>query len=104
MYDMQSINTRYFKLTFPNGMKLEVEPPKLKVLKKILDIAKVDENDMGQDGLDNLIDALSMALSKNKQGRKITKDVIEEMMDVDQVMSLLNAYFKWVEEIKTSKN
>lgn len=104
MFDMQSVNTRYFNLKFPNGMQLQVEPPKLKVLKKILDIAKVDENDMGQEGLDSLIEALSMALSKNKQNRVITPDFIEDQMDVDQVMSLMQAYFLWVEEIKTSKN
>ena len=35
MYDMTKLQKRYFDVKFTNGKILNIEPPKLKVLKKI---------------------------------------------------------------------
>lgn len=99
MYDMTKIKKRYFELKLPNGKFLLVEPPKLKVLRKLLSLAKVkDENSLDQEEIENLNEALALALSKNKQNYKISPDQIEDLFDINESMDLLNEYFGWVND------
>lgn len=106
MFDMRQLNVRYFEVRLPNGLKLEVEPPKLKVLKTISDMAKIDKNSIHEEGdvFETLAEAVSKALSKNKQQKKITTDFVMETMDIDEMQELLKAYFDWVGDIKYAKN
>lgn len=106
---MRQLKKRYFALTFTNGLKIEIEPPKLKVIKKIMHLAKMDTSNMEEGDLDanafeDLILGTSMALSKNKQNRKISTDFIEEHMNIDEIQDVLKAYFDWVQEIQKQKN
>ena len=41
MFDMSSLVKRYFPITLEDGRKLEIEPPKLKTLKKIAHLSKI---------------------------------------------------------------
>lgn len=41
MYDMTKLKTRYFDIKLKNGKILNIEPPKLKVLKKIAALSEV---------------------------------------------------------------
>ena len=106
MFDMRNLETRFFDVRLPNGLKLEVEPPKLKVLKAITAMAKIDMESITEetDVFDALADALSKALSKNKQNKTITTDFILENMNIDQMQGLLMEYFTWVGEIQNTKN
>jgi len=87
-------------------LELDVEPPKLKVLKKLLKMTKIDTDNKEETEkvFDDLIEALSIALSKNKQNRKVTVDEIDDLLDIDEIQDLLTAYFDWVNEINHSKN
>lgn len=107
MYDMTKIKTRYFEVVLPNSKRLLVEPPKIKALKKILSLSK--SVDKGEDGLTkedilDLVEGLALALSKNKQGYKVTIEFIENELNITQTIGLLTEYFKWVNEIQESKN
>lgn len=110
MFDMTTLITRYFDVKLPNGLELNVQPPRMKVLKKILklskDIQKIEavDGEIGGASLEALTEALSISLSVNKQKRKITVDDINDMMDLVQMMELFTAYFNWVGEINNSKN
>ncbi|MBR0575681.1 hypothetical protein KCG48_04915 [Proteiniclasticum sp. BAD-10] len=106
MFDMRQLNIRYFEVTLSNGLRLSVEPPKLKVLKSISDMAKIDKESMKEesDVFEALAEAVSRALSKNKQGKKITVDFVLDTMNIDEMQELLKAYFTWVGEIRNSKN
>jgi len=99
MFDMKNINKRYWDVKFTNGLFLSVECPKLKTLRKITDLTKDRENIV-----ENLCGALALALSKNKQGKKITSDFIEENMDIDDINSLLTSYFEWIKCVKSDPN
>lgn len=106
MYDMTSLITRYFTVKFRNGLQLDVEPPKLKALKKILKVASVDTNNLKdvENMFEDMTEALSIALSKNKQNRKMTVDEIDDLLDIDEIIDLLNHYVVWIERINSSKN
>lgn len=105
MYDMTKLQKRYFDVKFTNGKILNIEPPKLKVLKKIAALSEVkNTEDLGEKDIENLTEAVSLALSKNKQNFKISTEQIENNYDIDEIVDLLNAYFDWVNSIQNSKN
>lgn len=103
MYDMTQFVPRYFKTKLKNGKIIEVEPPKLKVLKKILKLSGV-KNEMTEKDFENITLATSMALSKNKQNYNVSTDWLEDNHNIDELQDLLINYFDWVNEINNSKN
>jgi hypothetical protein len=78
---------------------LDVEPPKLKVLKKITALAKV----RSEDAFDDLTEALRLILSKNKTGTKVPEELIGEL-DFDEMNEILTRYFEWLAQSKNSPN
>lgn len=105
MYDMNSLVKRYFTITLEDGRKLELEPPKLKVLKKISQLSKLDNGaELTTEDIESLSTAISLSLSKNRSNVKITSDEVEEMFDIDGMYDFLTKYFSWVSEIQNSKN
>jgi len=103
MYDMTQFVPRYFKTKLKNGKIIEVEPPKLKILKKILKLSGV-KNEMTEKDFENITLATSMALSKNKQNYNVSTDWLEDNHNIDELQDLLINYFDWVNEINNSKN
>jgi hypothetical protein len=110
MFDISTIGKRYFgikiekELTDVETMQtitvdLDVEPPKLKVLKKITALAKV----RSEDAFDDLTEALRLILSKNKTGTKVPEELIGEL-DFDEMNEILTRYFEWLAQSKNSPN
>ena len=95
MFDISSVSTRYFPvhLILPDEkiVDLDVEPPKLKQLNKLLKISKADQADM----IDELQAAVAGLLNKNKQGFKVPTEYVESL-DIDQMTAILKAYFEWL--------
>ena len=105
MYDMSTLVKRYFSITLDDGRTLELEPPKLKVLKKISQLSKLTNGDeLTVSDIESLSSAIALSLSKNKSNVKITSDEVEEMFDIDGMYDFLTKYFNWVSEIQNSKN
>ena len=105
MYDMSSLVKRYFSITLDDGRKLELEPPKLKVLKKISQLSKLTNGaELTVEDIESLSTAIALSLSKNKSNVKITSDEVEELFDIDDMYDFLTKYFGWVSEIQNSKN
>lgn len=98
MFDINIVSKRYFSIKI-NDLTLEVEPPKLKALKKITALSK----SRNEDTIDDLSEAVGMILSKNKLGIKVSDEIIDEL-DLDQMNEILTAYFEWLSKEKTSKN
>lgn len=98
MFDLSSVNKRYFEIKI-NNLTLEVEPPKVKVLKKIVALTK----SKGEEIMDNYAKAVEMILNKNRSGYQVSEEVIDEL-DFDQLNHIVTAYFEWLGEQKNSKN
>lgn len=103
MYDMTRLRARYFTVKLKNHKVLDVEPPKLKVFREISKITK-NVTEFGEDEIDNLTRAVSLALSKNRQNYKISLSQVEEWFNYDELYDLLIKYFSWVQEVTNSKN
>ena len=105
MYDMTKLVTRFFKIKLKNGLILELEPPKLKVLKKISSLSKTATAEtLTEEDIVNLTEAIALSLSKNKQNKTITPETVENMFGIDEMYDFLIKYFDWVSEIQNSKN
>lgn len=98
MFDINTINRRYFNIKI-GGEILDVEPPKIKVLKKITSLAK----SKNEDSIDDLAEAVTMILNKNKTNSKVEEEVIDEL-DLDELNEILTAYFGWLSNNKNSPN
>jgi hypothetical protein len=107
MFDTSTISKRYFpiKLTVTGDdnqehcIELEVEPPKMKTLKKLVAIKKED----GTAVVGELNDVVGEILSKNKSGYKVPQEYVESL-DYEQIAQILDAYFSWLNQEKNSPN
>lgn len=106
MFDINTISKRYFSIKLNieideeiKELVLEVEPPKLKALKKITALSKVKN----EDTIEELSEAIGMILSKNKSKYNVPSEVIDEL-DLDQMSEILTAYFGWLAKTKNSPN
>ena len=107
MFDVSSVSKRYFVVTLTitdnddktHSITLEVEPPKLKMLKKLMAIKKT----ANEEAMDELSEAIRQMLSKNKAKYKVPDEYIDEL-DYDEMNELLTEYFDWLCKEKNSKN
>lgn len=114
MFDINTINKRYFDIKLSVvltkivdgvevekkvNLKLEVEPPKVKMLKKLVSLSK----NRNEDAMDDLTITIGKILSKNKAGQKVSDEVMDEL-DYDQLTGILDAYFDWLGKEKNSPN
>ena len=98
MFDVTTVSKRYFDIKL-NDTRLEVEPPKVKTLKKILALSKV----RNEDAMDELAEAVRILLSKNKSGYKVPDELVDGL-DLDQLNAILTAYFEWLAQEKKDPN
>lgn len=99
MFDVSTVSKRYFEVRIA-GKDLSVEPPKLKKLRQFMELAKVRNEDV----VDNLTEALSGILSKNKAGYTVSADFVEENLNFDEMNDLLTQYFEWVGQERNAPN
>lgn len=105
MYDMTKFKTRYFNMKLKNGKVIDIEPPKMKILKKITSLSEIkDSEELSEKDIANLTEAVTLALNKNRQNYKITIEKVDEDYDILEIVDFLNAYFDWVNSIQNSKN
>jgi len=98
LFNLSNISKRYFGVEI-GDVKIEVEPPKLKTLRRL---EKLRTN--SDSAIDEIVSVLSIILSKNKTGYKISEDFVEETFNTDEMKAMLEVYFNWVSEIEKSPN
>ena len=102
MFDLNSVNKRYFGVTLhledSREVQINVEPPKLKTLKKLTTLSKSNPENVVSD----LEEALAEVLNKNRE--KINIEEYVEEMTIDEMQQLLTAFFTWLNKEKQAKN
>ncbi len=98
MFDISIVNKRYFQIRL-GTVQLDVEPPKVKVLKKITALLNAGEDE----AVDAVIDAVSLILNKNTSGYTVTRELIEDL-DFDQLTAIMTAYSEWLSRVRNSPN
>ncbi|HAO61549.1 MAG TPA: hypothetical protein DCQ90_06435 [Erysipelotrichaceae bacterium] len=100
MFDINSMNKRYFEVRI-NGRLFEVEPPKVKTLKKI--VALQNNEGAESEALNELSEAVRVILSKNKEKKHVSIEVIDDL-DIDQMNEIITNYFEWISGVKKDPN
>lgn len=106
MFDIRSVNTRYFGVTLyvrnditdevEKTLEVNVAPPKLKVLKKVTSLGKTDEES-------DIIEAVSLILNSNAKHTRVPEEFIEDLK-LNEMITFLNEFFKWINDTHKSKN
>jgi len=108
MFDVKKVNHRYFEvklsITNENGeeeksIDVEVEPPKIKILKRIMGVAKIKD----EDAIEELTECVRLLLNKNKRKITIQEEYIDEM-DFDEMQNLILEFFIWLGKTKELPN
>lgn len=107
MFDVTTLSKRYFGLRLTveaddgkRDIDLEIEPPKLKTMKRLMELSKSGED---ENQIDMLTDAMQKLLSKNKSGYKVPRELIEEL-NFDELQAILEAFLSWIAEVQNQKN
>lgn len=101
--NFKTLKKQFLTITLPNGKVLQIGTP----TKKVYDaLSSIQTNiDDGSDGnIDELYEATAVAMSRNKTGAKITKEYLEDLLDIEDVIVFYNAYLGFINELSNVKN
>lgn len=98
MFRISGVKPRYFEFEAPdNGRVLHIEPPKLKTMNQLNNLAKAK-----QSGISETANVIAKIISKNKENRRIDANTVMEWMDGDQLTAFLKAFVGWMKDEKES--
>ncbi len=97
MLDLTKINIRTFEVKISDSLTLTLNPPKIKVLKKIMSVASTNN-------IEDLVTGITLILNSNKNKKKIDESWVEDNITFDEMLTLTKAYFEWVAEIQNNPN
>ena len=88
MFSVVNVKPRYFEFQQPGGDNvLKIEPPKVKTLRELEEAGSDDRK---------LIAAVAKIIAKNTAGYRVTPEMVEDWMDVDQLVSFISAFMDWL--------
>lgn len=91
MYDMTSFIDKTWDITFVDGKKLHILPPKIKDKEKLSKYAAESE-----DYVANLIKCLLFIINNNKEMKVYNEDKIKELLTEEQLVNFVDNYINWI--------
>lgn len=101
---------RYLRVTLADEKNtvLLVGTPTKKVLGELFDVqdrlTSVEDEEVSMDLLDDLYSVCTAVLNHNKGGVKITREELEDILDLDDIILLFTAYMQFIGEETDKKN
>lgn len=68
------------------------------------DFSNISDNDGNVESLTDLYDTCAKMMSRNKAGRKITTEMLEEWFDIEDIVIFYDAYMDFAHEVTGRKN
>ena len=108
--DFKTIPKQYLTVTLPDekGTTLLIGTPNKKLMDDLMvlqtTIDRFDENTTDTESFNELFDACAKIMSRNKANIEITKEMLEEIFDLEDIMIFFNAYMGFIDEVSGSKN
>lgn len=75
--------------------RLNIKSPKLKTLRKFDEISE-------ESSINDLISITVALLSHNKEGIKITNDIVENTMEIDELYAFFDDFSTWLTETRNA--
>lgn len=97
----------FLTVTLIDGTVLLIGTPTKRVFDALTTIQnglKADVSDIDDNTLDEIYEACAYAMSRNKAGKVITKEYLEEIFDIEDILLFFNAYVNFIETLTDQKN
>ena len=107
--NFNNVRKQYLNVTLAdeNNTVLMIGTPTKAVMNDIVLLRSGLENlgeDANDEALDDLYAVCARIMSRNKAGKKITKEYLEEIFDFEDIIIFFHAYVEFVSELSNSKN
>lgn len=89
---------------FIDGTVISVLMPTKRIMDNLLQIQNELNNKKGNESIDMIYEILSEVCSRNAEGTKITKEYLEEILDLSDITLLFHAYIDFTHEITSNPN
>lgn len=90
MYDMTNFLNDVWNITFLDGNKLTIKPPKIKDRYKLAECSKIN------DAYKGLIAAATIILNNNKENITYTEENLEELFTEKSLNDFIDKYYEWI--------
>lgn len=108
--NFNNVKKKYLTVTFADeknttimvGTPTKAVMDDLSLLQKSINDTDNDENDI--EATDDLYEACARVMSRNKAGKKITKEYLAEVFDFEDITIFFNEYMDFIDEVIGSKN
>ena len=108
--NFNDLHKRYLTVTLADekNTTLMIGTPTKAIMNDLLvlqnSVETIQEDETNLDALDDLYGACARVMSRNKAGKKITKEYLEEIFDFEDIMIFFKAYIDFVTAITNAKN
>lgn len=108
---MKSINFKtrkkdFFTVTFNDDTVIFVSTPTKAIFSALTEMQNglTDVDNASEESIDSLYEACAVVMSRNKNGKKITREYLEEQLDFEEIVAFFYGYMEFIGEIGASKN
>lgn len=105
--DFTKIKKKYLTVTLADGNVIMIGTPtkaimdELTSLKTTLEAMSENED---SEVMDDLFGACAKLMSRNKTGKKIEKEYLENVFDFEDIIIFFNAYMEFINALSSEKN
>ena len=105
--DFNNMKKRYLTVTLADEAKtvLMIGTPTKAVLDSLLNMKdSLAGDELTDDAIEDLYEIVAKIMSRNKTGRVITKETVQELFDFEDVIVFIRAYTDFISEVSSAKN
>lgn len=105
--DFNSIKKKYLTVTLADKDKtvLRIGTPTKAVLDSLLNMKdSISDESLTDDAIDDLYEICAKIMSRNKDGKVITTEIVQELFDFEDIIFFIRAYTDFISEVSGAKN
>lgn len=104
--DFTKLKKQYFTVTLPNEDRtvLMIGVPTKKTLEEFIEVKDSLTTSKDDNALETVYGVVAKLMSHNKGGVKVTREMLEETLDFEDLIIFINAYTEFIQNITNSKN
>lgn len=108
--NFKTIPKQFLTVTLPDekGTTLLIGTPNKRLMDDLTalqaSIDNIEENSTDTESFNELYNACAKIMSRNKGNIEVTKEMLEDIFDLEDIMIFFNAYMEFIDEVSGSKN
>lgn len=105
--NFNNIKKRYLTVTLPDEKQsvLMIGTPTKAIFDELLNMKDVLENEnVTDDAINDLYAICAKIMSRNKTGRVITMETVQNLFDFEDIIIFVRAYTQFINEVSSAKN